>query len=210
MTMDVQIMNDFLKPLENSASTYDHVEAELNQLFIAVFKDLFAEKINDIYNYGTPAYASQQVLERFIKQIGLVVLRRPNTSHLIMRILYENWTSLASKRGLAFLEFALEMLWTNQWQIIRLWHSKHQIDKYPNYLTVGDHPDGFLTSRIYVLMEPTIDQKELELLSPSLGRLVPANIVPEIGIVRYTEDLSIGMATAMDGYQIYFGTPETW
>lgn len=210
MTMDTQIMNDFLKPLENSAATYDYVEAELNQLFIAVFKDLFAEKINDIYNYGTPAYASQKVLERFIKQIGLVVLRRPNTSHLIMRILYENWTSLASKRGLAFLEFALEMLWTNQWQIIRLWHSKTNKALYPAYLTVTEQPDSFLTSRIYVLMEPTIDQKELELLSPSLGRLVPANIVPEIGIGIYADNSEMAVGCAAQGTQVFYGVPETW
>ncbi|WP_417212049.1 hypothetical protein [Acinetobacter venetianus] len=202
-------MSDFLRPLEQSASA-DIYEEQLKALFIAVLNDLYGEKINDIYGYGTPAYASQKVLERFIKQIGLVVLRRPNTSHLIMRILYENWTSLPSKRGLAFLEFVLEMLWTNQWKIIRLWHSKILKNQYPNYLTVTEQPDSFLTSRIYVLMEPTIDQQELESLSPSLVRLVPANIVPEFGVGLFAEDAVMGIACAAEAFQVAYFIPEVW
>lgn len=202
-------MTEFLKPLENSAY-FDTFDAQTKDLFLKVLEDIYAEKITNIYSYGTPAYGSLLVLERFIKQIGLVVLRRPNTSHLIMRILYENWTALASKRGLAFLEFALEMLWTNQWGIMRLYHSITHANQYPNLLTLAQEEDSFLTSRIYVLMDTSIDQQELELLAPSLGRLVPANIVPEFGFGVFSEDLTIGVACAGYGVQIAFFVPETW
>lgn len=202
-------MTEILKPLENSAA-FDIYEDQLKELFLNTFNDLYGERVTNIYNYGTPTYGSPLVLERFIKQIGLVVLRRPNTSHLIMKILYENWTSLASKRGLAFLEFALEMLWTNQWSVIRLYHSITHANQYPNLLTVTQEADSFLTSRIYVLMDTTIDQQELELLSPSLGRLVPANIVPEFGFGLYGEDITIGVACAMQGLQVAYFVPENW
>lgn len=202
-------MNDFLKPLENSA-VFDLEEEQLKKLFMTVIEDLYAEKINDIYSYGTASYGSHLVLERFIKQMGLVVLRRPDTSHTIMRILYENWTALASKRGLAFLEFALELLWTNKWKIIRLWHSRLLASQYPNLVTVTQQPDSFLTSRIYVVMDPSIDLTELELLSSSLGRLVPANIVPEFGISLETENTTIGIASAMHGFQLATYVPEDW
>lgn len=202
-------MENFLQPLEKYVG-FDEIENQINSLFLAVLTDLMADKINDIYNYGTPAYASQLVLERFIKQIGLVVVRRPETSHEIMRILYENWSSLASKRGLAFLEFALEMLWTKQWKIIRLWHDISLSDQYPNLVTTEKQANSFLTSRIYVLMDYNVDQKELEILLPSLGRLVPAHIVPEIGVGIFPEDFEIGMATAINAVQIGYFVPTDW
>jgi len=202
-------MTEILKPLENSAA-FDIEEMQLKELFIKVFTELYGKKVTDIYNYGTPTYGSPLVLERFIKQIGLVLLRRPDTSHLIMRILYENWTALPSKRGLAFLEFTLEMLWTNKWKIHRLWHSRMLANYYPNLVTVTEQPGSFLTSRIYVLMQTTIDQQELELLSPALSRLVPANIVPEFGIGVEVENMAMGVASAMHGIQIGYFVPEDW
>lgn len=202
-------MSEILKPLENSGS-FDVYEAQIKALFLSVMEELYAEKITDIYSYGTPSYSQQSVLERFIKQMGLVVVRRPETSHVIMRVLYENWTALASKRGLSFLEFALEMLWTNQWRILRQWHPIAQASSYPALVSINEQPDYFLTSRIYVLMDHTIDQKELEVLSPSLGRLVPANIVPEIGIGVFPDDVGIGVACAIDGYQVGYFIPDDW
>lgn len=202
-------MSEILKPLENSGS-FDVYEAQIKALFLSVMEELYAEKITDIYSYGTPSYSQQSVLERFIKQMGLVVVRRPETSHVIMRVLYENWTALASKRGLSFLEFALEMLWTNQWRILRQWHPIAQASSYPALVSINEQPDYFLTSRIYVLMDHTIDQKELEVLSPSLGRLVPANIVPEIGIGVFPDDVEIGVACATDGYQVGYFIPDDW
>lgn len=205
-------MTDFLDPLRNSAA-FDIYEYQLNQLFINMIEDLFLDKITDIYNYGTPQYGSALVLERFIKQIGLVVLRRPNTSQQIMRILYENWTALASKRGLAFLEFTLEMLWTSQWEVVRLWHSIDRKDQYPSLVTEFPTENSFLTSRIFVLMSQSIDIKELETLAPSLQRLIPANIVPEIGVrIPLNEDnnLEIWAACAMQGTQLAYCVPTEW
>ena len=131
--------------------TFDDHEAVLKDVLIRSFNELFEEKIKDIHAYGMPHLGSPLVVERFSKQDGLAVIRRPQSSDLIMRIIYANWRSLASKRGLAFLEFILQMLWANQWEIVRLYHSISRQDDYPNHLVEANLPENFLTSRIFVL-----------------------------------------------------------
>ena len=113
---------NLLAPYEQSAA-FDVTEKQLQQLFIDVFNEVFADQVSDIHHYGMPHLGSPKVVERFTKQDGLVVLRRPTSSDLIMRIIYTDWKSLASRRGLAFLEFVLQMLLGNQWKIYRLYHT---------------------------------------------------------------------------------------
>ena len=98
---------DLVAPYRQSFA-YDDTEKVLQRLFINIFTELFKDQIEDIHHYGMPHLGSAKVVERFTKQDGLVVLRRPTSSDLIMRVIYENWRSLASRRGLAFLEFVLQ------------------------------------------------------------------------------------------------------
>lgn len=181
---------------------FDGDETVLKAIFIRVIHELFDNTLNDIHHYGMPHLGSPMVVERFTRQDGLAVIRRPQDSDLIMRIIYANWRSMASKRGLAFLEFILIMLWANKWQIVRLYHSYKRREKYPKHVVEIDSPENFLTSRIFVLLDNDIDVNELRQLTPTLQRLVPANIVATVGIRMEVEDFSIGVGVAMKSYMV--------
>jgi hypothetical protein len=123
-------------------------------------------------------------------------MRRPNSSDEIMRVIYANWRSLASKRGLAFLEFVLQMLWADQWEVKRLYHSIDLIDRYPTVTTVEPVDNSFLTSRILISLDSDVDFSEASHLAPTLFRLVPANIVAQISSNFETEDIDpVGVAS---------------
>ncbi|EPQ5013206.1 hypothetical protein LXD34_003870, partial [Acinetobacter baumannii] len=111
----------FTRPIdEHYVST--GLQTALAKAFKQVFAQNFEQSIQDLLDYGCPHIGSKTVVERFSKQNGLVVLRRNNTSDTLMRIIYANWSSMGNKRGLAFLEFVLRMLWgKDHFQIIRLW-----------------------------------------------------------------------------------------
>lgn len=170
---------NLLEPYAQS-SAFDDVEKAMQSVFMTAFHELYGETVQDIHYFGMPHLGSPKVVERFTKQDGLAVLRRPSSSDETMRVIYSNWRSLASKRGLAFLEFVLQMLWANQWEIHRLYHSKERIDGYPTLATTNRTQDSFLTSRIMITLDSEVDVNELVDLAPTLNRLVPANIVPKI------------------------------
>lgn len=172
---------DLLSPYRHSFA-YDDTEKDLQNLFIDVFMELFADQIEDIHHYGMPHLGSAKVVERFTKQDGLVVLRRQTSSDLIMRVIYANWRSLASRRGLAFLEFVLQMIWSDKWEIQRLYHSKARSNKYPSLVTSTPTRDSFLTSRIMIVLEQDVDPSEVLELAPIISKLVPANIVANIAV----------------------------
>lgn len=195
---------NLLAPYEQSAA-FDVTEKQLQQLFIDVFNEVFADQVSDIHHYGMPHLGSPKVVERFTKQDGLVVLRRPTSSDLIMRIIYTDWKSLASRRGLAFLEFVLQMLLGNQWKIYRLYHSSLRAEKYPDLVTIMKTADSFLTSRIMIDLSQDVDFSEILELSPVLFRLVPANIVPSLSSNVEFNDLNnlntaIGFIPYMSAY----------
>lgn len=183
-----------LLPHYKQSAAYDEDEEVIKETFIRSFELLFNEQLNNIFHYGMPHFGSAEVVERFTKQDGLVVLRRPQSSEQIMRVIYANWISLGSKRGIAFLEFVLQMLWPDQWQISRLYHSITLADQYPNLVTEFEVNDSFLTSRIFVLMNESVDPEELTELAPVLQRLVPVHIVPTIGL---RADIGAGLDITM-------------
>lgn len=179
---------DLLAPLEQS-HTANELERALQAAFIKTYIELLGDDLKDLFDYSAPHMASPRVVERFTKQDGLVVLRRPDTSEKLMRVIYATWISLGSKRGLAFLDFVLRMLWPGKYEIKRLYHSKTLASSYPNRLTYFKTADTFLTSRIHVSMSDDVDIKELAELAPTLTKLVPANIVPGISVEVKTKDI---------------------
>lgn len=187
---------DLLGPFSQS-HTNGETEAALQQVFITVFQELFKDQISDVLNYGTPIFGSPKVVERFTKQDGLVVLRRPDSSDKMMRIIYANWSAMASKRGLSFLEFVLQMLWPDQWKLHRLYHSKSQASDYPKRTTKLKAVDTFLTSRITIAVDQSINFEEVTALAPTIFRLVPANIVAELTAeLEFDAPDPIGVAAA--------------
>lgn len=198
-----------LAPLESS-HTADTLESAMQQVFIKTYIEMLGDDLKDLFDYSAPHFAGPTVVERFTKQDGLVVLRRPAVSEKLMRIIYSTWTSLGSKRGLAFLDFVLRMLWPGQYQIKRLFHSKEFVTQYPARLTYSDTADNFLTSRIHVLMDLEVDIPELAELAPTLTKLVPANIVPSVAIEVPTSDITINSAAGAMPMMIGNFEPTNW
>lgn len=196
----MDILN-FALPIERQFAHSGHEQA-LASAVSQVINEQLGQSLQDLVDYGAPHLGSRTVVERFTKQDGLAVLRRPAMADILMRIIYANWSSIASERGLAFLEFVLKMLWPNQWQIVRLWHSIPYYEHYPRFLVEQELDNHFLTSRIRIKLDNQVDRSELSELSPILRRLVPAHIVPQVVIDVPTEPMEQGCLTLMRRYQV--------
>lgn len=188
--------SDFLAPLTHSHKA-NELERAMTGVFISVIQEQQIDTLNDIYNYGVPWVGSRSVVERFTKLNGLAVLRRENSlSDTLMAIIYANWSALASARGLGFLQFVLDMLYPSQNEIVRLWHSKTGVANYPVYLSESEGANKFLTSRIRIKLDANIDLAELSELAPTLSRLVPWQVVPEVAVMVNTDDMGVSLALA--------------
>ena len=193
---------DLISPYRQSFA-YDDTEQALQSLFIDLFEELFSDQIKNIHDYGMPHLGSATVVERFTKQDGLAVLRRPTSSDVIMRVIYANWLALASRRGLAFLEFVLQMIWQNQWKIERLHHTKDRLNSYPNLATTLPTRNSFLTSRIAITLDQNIDVDEIYEIAPLISKLVPANVVATIRTgLEFGETYPLALAGAFMPYMV--------
>lgn len=194
---------DFVQPITRQYAR-DGLNRALAHAVTQVMADDLQSALQDLLDYGAPHLGSRTVVERFTKLDGLAVLRRPVTADVLMRVIYANWASLASERGLGFLQFVLQMLWPDQWQVVRLWHSIPYADQYPRFLNESQSATRFLTSRIRIRLDTTVDRFELSELAPVLRRLVPANIVPQVVLdAPPADDVQLGAAVVMHSYQVF-------
>lgn len=195
--------SDFLAPIAFTHKA-DDLERAMAGVFVSVVQDRQIDQLNDIYSYGVPWLGSATVVERFTKLNGLAVLRRNDggLSDKLMSVIYANWESMASERGLSFLQFVLDMLYPNQNQITRLWHSIAQASSYPLYLSESQGAGKFLTSRIRIKIDSGININELSELAPTLSRLVPWQVVPDIAVSIDTDDMGVKVALAGDIVQV--------
>lgn len=195
--------NDFLSPILHSAAAND-LERAMADIFTGIVQDLQIEQLNDIYNYGVPWQGSRNVVERFTKLNGLAVLRRDDggLSDKLMSVIYSNWTAIASERGVSFLQFVLDMLYPNQSNIVQLWHSITLASSYPRYVAEAKGKNRFLTSRVRIKMDANVDIAELSELAPTITRLVPWHVVPEVAVGIYNEPLHFTIAVGGELYQV--------
>ena len=170
---------NFTLPIDRQHA-HDGLERALSRAVAQVMADELQASLQDLVDYGAPHLGSRTVVERFTKLDGLAVLRRPVTADVLMRVIYANWASLASERGLGFLQFVLQMLWPDQWQVVRLWHPIARANNYPYFLSETENIGSFLTSRINIRLDEAVDISELSEVVPVLRRLVPANIIAKI------------------------------
>lgn len=192
---------NFAGPLLAQPQATD-LERGLSRAVAVVLQDELGMALEDLRNYGVAWLGRDEVVERFIKQDGLVVLKRPNTGPLLMRVIYQNWLALGSERGLGFLQFVLQMLWPDQWQVVRLWHSVATVNRYPLDVVEQEGAGKFLTSRIRVYLPDDADRAELAEIAPVLRRLVPAHVVPEIALAVFSDAMQVGVAVAMSRYEV--------
>ena len=170
---------NFTQPIE-AQFAHDGLETAIASAVKQVFAENLATQMQDLVDYGSPHIGSATVVERFTKQDGLAVLRRDDPTGKLLRIIYANWSSLASERGLGFLEFVLKMMWGGGAQIIRLWQKISNVEQYPLVLSEQQAAGYFLTSRIKISLGESINLNEAIELAPILKRLVPAHILPNL------------------------------
>jgi hypothetical protein len=189
--------SDFLSPVLNTHAA-NNLERAMAGVFTHIVQDRQIDQLNDIYSYGVPWQGSRTVVERFTKLNGLAVLRRDDggLSDKLMSIIYANWQSIASERGLGFLQFVLDMLYPNQNEVVSLWHSKPLASSYPIYETEDQGDDCFLTSRVRIKIDGSVDLLELSELAPTISRLVPWHIVPVVVISIRTKNIRLSNIAA--------------
>lgn len=173
-------MDDTVLPLRQSAS-HDEQSRQLNAVFLQVYQDLFNEKINNILNYGSPNLLPKSTLiEQFAKQKGLVLYNN-NANVQALRVLYEAWTGLSTKRGLGFIEFILKTLWgSSGYYINHIYHPIDTISQYPTQASYLYQEGMMTTSRVAIGVYDTNSFAELQKLAPTLQQIAPVNIVIEV------------------------------
>ena len=194
---------NFTQPIE-AQFAHDGLETAIASAVKQVFAENLATQMQDLVNYGSPHIGSATVVERFTKQDGLAVLRRDDPTGKLLRIIYANWSSLASERGLGFLEFVLKMMWGGDAQVVRLWHSVTHITSYPDMVVEQQQTGYFLTSRIKILLGQSINLDEVLELAPILKRLGPAHILPNLYSDAVNADFVLGNKNG-DGLGVAIG-----
>ena len=84
---------EYSLPIDQQHAAFG-LEKDLQQAVHAVFQAQLQASVQDMMDYGTAYIASKQVVERFVKQDGLVLLRRSGIdADNLVRIIYANWVS---------------------------------------------------------------------------------------------------------------------
>lgn len=195
-----------LAPLQASVDYWDEIdessiENELKQLFIALFQQSLRTTFRRIDHYGYPHLLDGpdfETVQRFIKLDGLSLLNRETNNQIYMLEVFRAWRGQHQRRGLGFLEFYLQMLWPNAWQVKQYWHGVVTANNYPANITDDETSNSFLTSRVAILLDPDkiTNPSEVTKMLPSLKRVVPARIVLNVAIGLGVETAGIKIGTA--------------
>lgn len=191
-----------------------HKANELDEAIAGVFVKLIEEyelkSLVDMNSYGTPWLQScPVVVERFSKLNGLVVLRQDadRLSTDIMTTILSSWQAMASGRGLAFLQFVLDMLFPGNNRVLRLWHSKELANSYPMAVSEKEMPGSFLTSRVRIALTLDDENSDISDIAPVLEKLVPWHIVPEIAVSVDFNSVNVGAVVSGYGYHVAYLSP---
>lgn len=194
---------DFTRTLQESHKANELDEA-ISGIFTKLIKEYELENLVDMNSYGTPwLESSPVVIERFSKLNGLVILRQDadGLSTDIMAMILSSWQAMASGRGLAFLQFVLDMLFPGNNRVLRLWHSKELANSYPVAVSEKEMPGSFLTSRVRIALTLDDNNSDISDIAPVLEKLVPWHIVPEIAVSN--EFGQVDVAVAVGGYRYH-------
>ncbi|MDY3306001.1 hypothetical protein [Psychrobacter sanguinis] len=194
---------DFTRTVQESHKANELDEA-ISGIFTKLIKEYELESLVDMNSYGTPwLESSPVVIERFSKLNGLVILRQDadGLSTDIMAMILSSWQAMASGRGLAFLQFVLDMLFPGNNRVLRLWHSKELANSYPVAVSEKEMPGSFLTSRVRIALTLDDNNSDISDIAPVLEKLVPWHIVPEIAVSN--EFGQVDVAIAVGGYRYH-------
>jgi hypothetical protein len=175
-----------LIPLQRSAVA-DDVESEFKALFLQLFKDHIDEGVSELALYGMPHLGSMGIIERYVSNDGLAVLRTTTVEQI--RYLFHAWRYNNPQRGTAFLSAYLNALFGPVFTISQLWC--HKDGNYPSDALTqgeleaegGDLEDYYLTSRLRVDIETEIVP---ERIMRAARTAVAAKFVLELRAARRT------------------------
>lgn len=175
-----------LGPLKHSNDD-NAVEADLKQMFIDLYYDFIRAGERELNVYGSPHLGSFDLIERFVKEDGLSLLRKEDED--AMRYLFRAWKARNPKRGFHFLRTYLQLLWPNAWTCEQMWQEKGYA--YPTRLapSSGLPPDPsathYLTSRVVVsVVDPDESGANLASVAPAIRGVLGAKFVLFLSMLR--------------------------
>ncbi len=188
-----------LGPLKNSWEATD-VESDLKRVFIDLYYDFMRAGERRLNVYGSPHLGSFGLIERFVKEDGLAMIRKEDED--AMRYLFRAWKARNPKRGLHFLRTYLQMLWPNAWTAEQMWQDKSIA--YPNGLVVESMAVSpathFLTSRVVASVEDDDETgANLTQIAPALRATLGAKFLLFLTLLRRMSN------TGDDGLFVYGG-----
>jgi hypothetical protein len=196
-----------LIPLQRSAVA-DDVEAEFKALFLQLYKERIADGVNELALYGMPHLGSIGIIERYVSNDGLAVLRTTTVEQI--RYLFHAWRYNNPQRGTAFLGAYLNALFGPVYTISQLYCHKDKV--YPtDALSLGEiediagnMDDYYLTSRLRVdIQTPIVPERILR----ASRTAVAAKFVLEL---RIAQTIGVGLVIGAPGRTVIaarFSTP---
>jgi hypothetical protein len=191
-----------LIPLQRSAVA-DDVEAEFKALFLQLYKERVGDGVNELALYGMPHLGSISIIERYVSNDGLAVLRTTTVEQI--RYLFHAWRYNNPQRGTAFLGAYLNALFGPVYTISQLWC--HKNGTYPTDALSeteitdigGNMDDYYLTSRLRVDIETPIVPERILRASRTA---VAAKFVLEL---RIAQTIGLGLLFAAPGRTVIAG-----
>lgn len=185
-----------MNPLVHSHAA-NALEAELKDLFIALYEESLRELADDINVYGAPHLGSFALVEKNIDADGLTVLRE--TTEARIRYLFRAWRHRNPQRGMHFLRTYLACIFGDNADSAQLWQKKSE--PYPTALKTelevtqdGESlSDYFLTSRVRVDIGSDLIPDQL---ARSIRSAVAARILLNLRILKRVQT-SVGLASVV-------------
>lgn len=184
-----------LKPLQASFAQ-EGVEAELKALFLQIFQEKLGKALFDVNVSGMQHLGTYDLVRKVISADGLVMMQGEH-SEAACRYLYRTWLARDNKnRGTEFLKAYLQLLFPNLCRVEQAWQDIDQ--PYPDGLHsaldddvteafVPDPTKQFLTSRIELGLDLSVQAHNITTITNILRAILPARLVPQFRFMLVIE-----------------------
>lgn len=195
-----------LEPLARSGHAVD-AELELRQVFRSLIEAHIRPALRQIDTLGAPQLGPDEQFEAAARGSGLEIYRRDEPE--AMRQLYQAWSGVNPRRGLAMIRLYLSMLWpgAGRWRCVQLWQRSDQ--PYPTALSETGGAGYWLTSRVRVEIQASgMDASDVRNILPALMSVVPAKFVLDLNVQTVVPEAEMVLAAgaAMRGRLLITGT----
>lgn len=176
-----------LETLANSFAASE-LDAELKELFTALYVQFLQETADEINVYGSPHLGPFSLIERSATNDGISVLRDSEESRL--RYIFKAYRYRNPERGLHFLRTYCRALFSDAQSVYQVWQPKAQA--YPiggkAYAEVDSESNFYLTSRLRVDLD-TLTVPDL--VVRAIKTAVAARFVVEVRIAKFAQNQAV-------------------